>query len=154
MNADATASCLKRAVSYHPCRVVGSNLRCIDHRSRAMPKHTPIPLRDKIAAALLQALAGIGAVRNDRLVLQRPDIDRRPGLDRTKDYNVLWRGRCIGRIWCHEYKLHPWEGLGPWHWDWQWDRLGVTKGHAPTLEAAMADFRKAWDSDKAKSQRA
>jgi len=38
LNADATASCLKRAVSYHPCRVVGSNLRCIDHRSRAMPK--------------------------------------------------------------------------------------------------------------------
>jgi hypothetical protein len=30
-------------------KVVGSNLRCIDHRSRAMPKRTLIALPDKIA---------------------------------------------------------------------------------------------------------
>jgi hypothetical protein len=117
-----------------------------------MPKRTLIRLPDKIAAALLQALAGIDAVRNDRLVLQRPERDRRPGMDRTKDYNVLWRGREIGRIWFHEYKLHPWERFGPWHWDWQLERLGPhTEGHAATLEAAMADFRKAWDLDEARS---
>jgi hypothetical protein len=120
-----------------------------------MPKRTLIRLPDKVAATLLEALSSIDAVRNDRLVLRRPDHDRRPGMDRTKDYDVLWRGRESGRIWFHEYRLHPWEGLGPWHWDWQLERLGPhTEGHAPTLEAAMADFRKAWDSDEAKSQRA
>src|SRR6478735_4185645 len=117
-----------------------------------MPKRTLIPLPDKIAAAMLQALAGIDAVRNDRLVLQRPDIDRRPEMDRTKDYRVLWRGREIGRIWFHKYTLHPWEGLGPWHWEWQLERWGaVTKGHSPTLEAAMADFRRAWDLERPRS---
>jgi hypothetical protein len=120
-----------------------------------MPKRALIPLPDRVAAALLDALVSIDDARNDRLVLQRPDHDRRPEMDRTKDYNVLWRGREIGRIWFHEYRLHPWEDLGPWHWDWQLERLGPhTKGHAPTLEAAMADFRRAWDSDEAKSQRA
>jgi hypothetical protein len=122
-------------------------------RSFAMPKDGLIRLPDKVAAALLQALASIDAVRNDRLVLQRPERDRRPEMDRTKDYDVLWRGRAIGRIWFHKYTMHPWEGLGPWHWDWQLERLGpVTGGHARTLEAAMADFRRAWDLDEAKSR--
>ena len=68
-----------------------------------MPKDGLIRLPDKIADALLQALAGIEAVRNDRLVLQRPDHDRPPNHDRKTDYNVLWRGRWIGLIWKHEY---------------------------------------------------
>jgi hypothetical protein len=56
-----------------------------------MPKRALIPLPDKVAAELLQALAAIDTVRNDRLVLQRPDHDRRPEMDRTKDYRaVAW----------------------------------------------------------------
>ena len=36
--------------------------------------------------------------------------------------------------------------LGPWHWYWQLERLETeTEGHAPTLESAMVDFRRAWD---------
>jgi hypothetical protein len=118
-----------------------------------MPKRPLIRLPDKVAASLLDALVSIDTARGERLVLRRPDHDRRPEMDRTKDYNVLWRGSEIGRIWYHVYTRHPWEGLGPWHWDWQLERHGPwTKGHAPTLEAAMADFRRAWDSDVAKSQ--
>jgi len=33
-----------------------------------------------------------------------------------------------------------------WHWKWSnVPRRPDTTGHAPTLEAAMADFRRAWD---------
>ena len=57
--------------------------------------------------------------------------------------------------WRHQYPNHPWTGLGPWHWYWEWEHQHRTPtAHAPTLEAAMADFRKVWDSDEAKSQRA
>src|SRR4029077_13273577 len=67
----------------------------------------------------------------DPIVLQRPKHDRLPGNDRQNDYNVLWRGRSIGRIWRHEYRNHPRSGLGPWHWYWQLERIGrETEGHA------------------------
>jgi hypothetical protein len=69
---------------------------------------------DKIAAALLQALESINAVRDSRLVLA--ESDRPPGHDRKNDYNVLWRWRHIGRVWRHEYRNHPRTGMGPWHW--------------------------------------
>src|SRR4051794_4526810 len=91
-------------------KVVGSNLRCIDHRSRAMPKRTLIPLPDKIAAAMLQARTSITAALDNRLVLQTPDIDRPPGYDRKTDYRVLWRGKAIGRIWMHDYAGERWAG--------------------------------------------
>ena len=111
-----------------------------------MSKDGLIRLPDKVAAALLQALESINAVRDYRLVLQRPERNRPPNHDRMNDYNVIWRGRHIGRIWRHEYRNHPREGLGPWHWYWQTERLGrETEGHTLTLEAAMTDFRRAWD---------
>jgi hypothetical protein len=120
-----------------------------------MPKHTLIPLPDRVAAALLDALVSITAALDNRLVLQAPDIDRPPDYDRKTDYRVLWRGGTVGRIWKHDYAAERWAGLGPWHWYCEWGHQDRTPtAHAPTLEAAMADFRKAWDSNKAKSQRA
>jgi hypothetical protein len=120
-----------------------------------MSKAPPIRLPDKVADAMLQARASITAALDNRLVLQRPDIDRPPRYDRKTDYRVLWRGHVIGRIWMHDYVGERWAGLGPWHWYWEWEHQHRTPtAHAPTLEAAMADFRKVWDSDKAKSQRA
>jgi hypothetical protein len=69
-----------------------------------------------------------------------------PGYDQPNDYNVFSRERQIGRIWKYAYKEHPWAKMPVWHWNWR-DIPGEpdTEGHAPTLEAAMADFRKAWD---------
>jgi len=88
-------------------------------------------------------------------VLQRPEIDRPPEPDRTVDYNVLWRGRVIGRIWRHEYENHPREGQGPWHWDWRMDRDSPwSEGHAPTLETAMADLRRTWNASRCRMKQA
>jgi len=34
-----------------------------------------------------------------------------------------------------------------WHWDWRdVDGRKDTQGHAPSLEAAMTDFRSVWDA--------
>lgn len=119
------------------------------------PKDRLIALPDRVAAALLQALASIDDARNHRLVLQRPETRRPPCTDRDGDYRVLWRGRPIGRIWQHDYTNHPWTGLGPWHWYWRMERgLPEVEGHAETLEAAMADFRKSWDATEAARSRA
>jgi hypothetical protein len=111
------------------------------------PKDGLVRLPDNVAADLLTAWASIDAAMNDRLVLQRVGYRRPPCTHGDGDYNVMRRGKVIGRIWRHEYTRHPWEGLGPWHWDWRINRASPwSEGHAPTLEAAMADFRTAWDS--------
>jgi hypothetical protein len=78
------------------------------------------------------------------LSLQRVDYPRPPALDPKTDYNVLWKGRPIGRMWKHRYDNHPWASKPDWHWYWG-TRGGRIEGHAPTLESAMADFRRAWD---------
>jgi hypothetical protein len=108
-------------------------------------------LPDHIVAPLLRALMCIPRRPDSRLTLQRLDHDRAPNWDRKNDYNVIWRGQPIGRIWRHEYNNHSWAGMGPWHWSWHGvaDRPDTT-GHAPTLEAAMADFRRAWDIPESK----
>jgi len=56
----------------------------LDHGSRAMPKRPLIPLPDKVAATLLDVLVSIYTVPNDRLVLRRPNIDRRPEMTGQK----------------------------------------------------------------------
>ena len=103
-------------------------------------------LPDSIVAPLLRALVCIPRRPDNRLTLQRADGPRPPSLDQKNDYNVVWRGHSIGRIWRYEYPGHPWTGLGPWHWYWRSvpDRTDTT-GHGPTLEAVMADFRRVWD---------
>jgi hypothetical protein len=111
-----------------------------------MPKEL-IPLPMQVAVSMLQALASINAAY--KLSLQRPGYGRPPGHDAASDYNVMWCGRNIGRVWRYEYQNHPWDGMGPWHWYWELERhSGRTEGHAPTLESAMADFRRAWDSSR------
>jgi hypothetical protein len=113
-----------------------------------MPKKDGlVRLPDHVTATLLRALMSIRPRPESRLMLQRIDYGRPPGWDAKTDFNVHFRGREIGRIWRHEYKDHGDYSRHPWHWYFR----GVpgrpdTTGHAPTLEAAMADFRKAWDA--------
>jgi hypothetical protein len=103
-------------------------------------------LPDDVAAQLLRALECIPAPQ-ERLALQRADQPRPPGFDQQNDYNVMWKGRQIGRVWRHAYDNHPWSGKGPWHWYWRNvpGRIDAS-GHGPTLESVMADFRRAWDA--------
>ena len=107
-------------------------LSSLDYAGLRGERWIPVPLRPR---------------PETRLTLQRPEYDRPPNFDARYDYNVLFRGKVVGRMWRYEYRNHPWQDQPPWHWDWR----GVpgrpdTEGHAPTLESAMADFRKAWDS--------
>jgi hypothetical protein len=105
---------------------------------RQVPKH--------VTAALLRALMTLPRRPETRLILQRAEFGRAPGRDRNTDYNVVFRGRTVGRI--HYYDRYDDPAMeGPWHWYWQDlpDRKDA-KGSAPTLEVAMADFRRAWDS--------
>jgi hypothetical protein len=105
-----------------------------------MPKKDGlVRLPDHVTAGLLRALMSIRPRPESRLLLQRSEHGRMPGYDQQNDYNVLWRGHIIGRIWKHDYTGHPWEKMPVWHWRWS-DVPGrsETKGHAPTLEAAMA----------------
>jgi len=94
---------------------------------------------------LLRAVMCISP-RDKRLYLRRADHPRRPGLDQQNDYDIIWRGKQVGRIWRYEYPNHPWTGLGPWHWRRCNERGRDAEGHGPTLEAVMADFRRAWDA--------
>jgi hypothetical protein len=100
----------------------------------------------QVAASLLAALASLPARRQARLVLKRLDHERAPTKDRENDFDVLFAGQIIGRVWKYEYRLHPWEGW-PWHWDFRRVKGGPhTDGHAATLDEALAGFRQAWDN--------
>ena len=102
-------------------------------------------LADKVVAPLLRALMCIPP-RDKRLYLRRADHPRRPGLDQQNDYDIIWCGNRVGRIWRHDYQNHPWSGLGLWHWSRCNERgRDVAEGHGPTLNAVMADFRRAWE---------
>lgn len=104
-------------------------------------------LPDHVVAPLLRALMTIPRRPDARLILQKVEPGRPPGWDRQPDYNVLFRGRAIGRIWRFEYPDSGEMGRHPWHWRWrEVEGRADTAGHAPTLEAAMTDFRKAWDT--------
>src|SRR5688572_1823402 len=113
-----------------------------------MPKKDGlVPLPDHVTAGLLRAIMSIRPRPQSRLILQRLDHDRAANWDRSQDHDVLHRGRVIGRIWRHEYRNHPWADAPPWHWHWRGvTGLPDTEGHAQTLEAAMADYRRAWDA--------
>jgi hypothetical protein len=110
-----------------------------------MSKDRLVPVPISVAASLLAALASLPARREARLVLKRLDYERAPTNDRQNDYDVLFNGQVVGRVWMHEYKRHPFEGQ-PWHWRFQRTKMGThTHGHAPTLNDALAGFRQAWD---------
>src|SRR6516162_10059922 len=77
--------------------------------------------------------------REETLILKRD-----PNARYTESYNVLFEGRCVGRI----YKaISPREA--PWFWgldffEWQGSD-GPQYGNAANREAAMKAFRTAWD---------
>lgn len=80
-----------------------------------MPKDGLRRLPDHIVAPLLRALMTIPRRPDTRLTLQRVDDTRPPGWDK-RDYNVLWRGRRVGRIWFYDRYD---DRKGPWHWHWR-----------------------------------
>jgi len=113
------------------------------------PKDRLVRLPDHLTATLLRALMSIRPRPESRLILQRSEYGRPPGWDPKTDYNVLFRGKTVGRIWHFDYRDHSGDmGRLPWHWHFQRYAMAPTiNGHAPTLEAAMAEFRRAWDAE-------
>jgi hypothetical protein len=118
--------------------------------AESLPKWDGLkPLPDHVLAPLLRALACIPRTADARLLLRKVDSGRRPGMDKDSDYDVMFRGRKVGRIWLFDYtgKLSGERARYLWHWYFR-DVEGRknTEGDAPTLEAAMAGFRRAWDA--------
>src|SRR6266700_1418201 len=114
-----------------------------------MPKPDGLKrLPDHVVAPLLRALMTIPRRPDGRLILQKVEPGRPPGWDREPDYNVVFRGRTIGRIWRFAYTDSSGDmGRYPWHWHWSDVEGRPDKtGHVPTLEAAMTAFRTAWDT--------
>ena len=117
-----------------------------------MPKGAKDGLRklpDHIVAPLLRALMCIPRRPEARLILRPAESDRPPGWDRTGDYDVLFHGRHVGRVWRFDYKDEVSGGMGRMLWHWYWRNVegrADARGDAPTLESAMADFRRAWDA--------
>jgi len=103
-------------------------------------------LPDHVVAPLLRALMTIPYRPESQLRLKQAEYGRPPGYDQKRDYNVLFRGRPVGRIWHFDRYDDP-RRKGPWHWDVRDDppRKGLW-GSSPTLESAMADFRRTWDA--------
>jgi hypothetical protein len=79
--------------------------------------------------------------REDMLLLKRD-----PNAHYMESYNVLFEGRCVGRIY-KAISHAPREA--PWFWgldffEWQGDD-GPQYGNVANREAAMKAFRVAWD---------
>jgi hypothetical protein len=119
-----------------------------------MPKDGLRRLPDHVVAPLLRALMTVPRRPDGRLILQRVLPGRPPGWSNEPDYSVLFRGRVIGRVWRYDYAgdCSGEMARNLWHWDWrEVDGRADQTGHAPTLEAAMADFRRAWDRVRGQS---
>lgn len=96
------------------------------------------------------ALVTLRPAPEARLYLQRAEYGRAPGWDASTDYNVLFRGRPIGRIWRFIYDKERHQDF-PWHWRLMPPNEGREDwGHAMTLIEAMEHFRRAWDAFIAK----
>jgi hypothetical protein len=111
-------------------------------------------LPDHIVAPLLRALMSIPRRPDARLILKPVEDARPPGFDKSRDYNVVFRGRVIGRVWQYDYRKVASGEVGrmPWHWNWSHvEGRANADGHALTLESALADFRRAWDGDAARA---
>ena len=115
-----------------------------------MPKPDGLKrLPDHVVAPLLRALMTIPRRPDARLILQKVEPGRPPGWSNEPDYNVMFRGRAVGRIWRFDYGRDAGGEIGRHLWHWHWREVegrADTTGHAPTLEAAMTAFRKAWDT--------
>jgi hypothetical protein len=84
------------------------------------------------------------------LILKRARAFRPFGQWQHEDYDVLAYGKVVGRIY-EDAHLSP-----PPELRWFWSvtavvpaKPGVTNGHAPTLDEAMARFRWAWEKASA-----
>ncbi len=112
-----------------------------------MPKNGLRPLPDDIVAPLLRALVTIRPQPESRLYLQRAPHGRPPDWDVSNDYDVLFRGRPVGRIWRSIYKDSEWRDY-PWHWSIRLpgDMGDIDWNHSMTLLEAMTGFRRAWDA--------
>jgi hypothetical protein len=115
-----------------------------------MPKWDGLkPLPDHVIAPLLRALACIPRTKDNRLLLAKPSFQRRPCTGDEQDYDVVFRGRKIGRIWQHDYTGATSGEMARWLWHWHWRNVEGRKdaeGHCGSLEQAMAQFRAAWDA--------
>ena len=97
------------------------------------------PLPDHVLAPLLRALACIPRTADARLMLVRRTDGRPPGYNRENDYDVMFRGRKVGRIWKYDYTGKVGGEMAHWLWHWDWrdvDGRKDAQGHAPSLEAA------------------
>ena len=73
-------------------------------------------------------------------------LKRNPDARYTESYNVLFEGRCVGRIYkaiSHAPREAPWFWGLEFH-EWQGSD-GPQYGQVATLEAARQAFRAAWD---------
>jgi hypothetical protein len=120
-----------------------------------MPRDELRRLPDHVVKPLLRAFMAIPP-RSERLILRRSERPRPPTRQVGEDYNVIRHGRTLGRIWCHDYTgaVSGEMARHLWHWHWR-DVQGRAdaSGHAPTLDSAMADFRRAWDCLGMKARR-
>src|SRR5262245_49651347 len=95
------------------------------------------PLPNNVLAPLLRALACIPRTSDARLLLRKVQEGRRPGMDPENDFDVMFRGRKVGRIWRYEYTgARSDEGA---RYSWHWYIRNVegradTEGHAASLE--------------------
>jgi hypothetical protein len=104
-----------------------------------------VRLPDHVVAPLLRALEHVRHAPHCRLYLQAPDSDRAPVWNTPRaDYDVIWRGAKVGRIWRFIYRGERHEGW-PWHWVIRAEHRPGEEGHALTLHEAMEQFRAAWD---------
>src|SRR6185295_1973961 len=98
------------------------------------------PLPNHVVAPLLRALACIPRTADARLLLVKRTDGRPPGWDRENDYDVVFRGRKVGRIWKYDYTGKVSGEMARWLWHWDWrdvDGRKDAEGHCGSLEAAM-----------------
>ena len=117
-----------------------------------MPKRDGLkPLPQQTADALARALNTLPGSNPNRLILR--SAQKRSGGDWSDDdYDVVWKGLTVGRIYCLPFA--PPSGR-PWFWGIEFfSRAAGTlqyDGHAETREAAMAAFRAAWNAQGSKA---
>jgi hypothetical protein len=92
----------------------------------------------------MRALVHVRHTPEARLLLQHPENDRAPVWNRKLDYDVIFRGQKVGRVWRFDYQRDRREGW-PWHWDITCDDRKNEWGDAFTLVEAMEQFRATWD---------
>ena len=95
-----------------------------------------------------QSCAGAAAL------VRRTD-GRPPGYDRENDYDVVFRGRKVGRIWKYDYTGKTSGEMARWLWHWDWRNVEGRKdadGHCGSLAQAMADFRRVGRTGRQRAQ--